>query len=777
MDNDSSRDDGHDAPLSGPSGREPADVHRPYPLGQLATAFTTALTHHDPRVRARAEDRVARWRKILTGMADGTLTVGSRTPVAGLPAWVTPEVVRGGFATGTPAAGGPLLSHETEAARRAGLPAERRALFAYALTTAGLAELTDLLASGAYGIDLPEEAALLTVAWLADHGETAAALELLDVLEPFADRLRFLPRRVPAPPSGANSGIVFRWTVGEVRERLRERRPHADVEAMNEALSVWNPFADDLLDHWLKTVRDGRVLAGTPAPEWKEQATALLERYRALAAEHTLCGKHRRPKENAFILRTALEDLVHGRDLDARRHGMVQHAVESMVRRRGAPGTPEHSALRAHQAADAGRPTHHALAELVAGRLADLPADTGTSQADSFTVPVTPAEHATTGLPVSADVPEPIARLVRRALAADVPTLIGAGVVPSAEVLAALVPQLVATGTAAGYPDPQLRRLMAAAYGAFRNRRSLLLVNLQHQVRFEELPWVRAVERHRQATDPVRATARRTLADLGELALLGWPGTVLPNPLVSELATLTRTAGLTLPWTEELAADIFMGTFTSKFPVAARMAAELLDGTLYAAYYGIDRAAVADIAQEAADGKGPSGASQFAALCHERAGVVGTTWLSVAQGGAVIEQAQILTTHNLALLAGPVGVTPPSGWAAPARGAFATTCRLAARIHGNPRPLTTIKDMAYAWRQVLFYLSMATSDERGAVLEQFDDDVARYPDHARVRLAPVLAGVRLVRAGGDFGPGGGPAHGGARRLVGWTPAGRHWLQG
>ncbi|MFI0937368.1 hypothetical protein [Streptomyces sp. NPDC021020] len=772
MDNDSGRDDGHNASTPG---REAAEVHRGYPLGQLAAAFTTAATHHDPRVRARAADRAARWRKVLTGMADGTITVGSRTPVAGLPAWVTPEVVRGGFATGTPAAGGPLRPHEVLAAQGAGLPADRRALFAYALTTAGQAELTDLLASGAYSVDLPEEAALLTVTWLADHGETATALELLDELEPFADRLRFLPRRLPAPPSGADSGVVFRWTVGEVRERLRERRPHAGVEAMNEALSVWNPFADELLDHWLKTVRDGSILASPPAPEWREQAAALLERYRALAAEHTLCGKHRRPKENAFVLRTALEDLVRGRDLDARRRGKVQHAVDSMVRRRGAPGTPGHSALRARQAADAARPTLHAMAQLVAGRLADLPADTGTPQARAFTAPVTPAEHESTGLPVSADVPEPIARLVRRALAADVPTLIGAGVVPSAEVLASLVPQLVATATAASYPDPRLRRLTAAAYGAFRNRRSLLLVDLQHQVRFEELPWVRAVAPHRQTTDPVRATARRTLADLGELALQGWPGTVLPNPLVSEFATLTRTAGFTLPWTEELAADIFMGTFTPKFADAARAAAELLDGTLYAAYYGIDCAAVAGIGQEAGDGKGRRGASRFAGLCRERAGLAGTTWLSVAQGGAVIEQAQILTTHNLALLAGPVGVTPPSGWAALARGAFATTCRLAARIHGNPRPLTTIKDMAYAWRQTLFHLSMATAAERDAALEQFEEDVARYPDHARGRLAPVLAGVRLVREGGGFGDGDGDA--GARRLVGWTPAGRHWLQG
>ncbi|MFE2586894.1 hypothetical protein [Streptomyces sp. NPDC059378] len=772
--NDSGHNDGHHAT---PTGRGPVDVPHVYPLGELARAFTTALTHHDRRVRANAEERVERWRKVLAGMADGTLTIGLRTPVAGLPAWVTPQVVRGGFATGTPAASGPLLAHEAVAAHRTGLPAERRALFAHALTTTGLAELTDLLESGGYAVELPEEAALLTVAWLADRGETATALELLDVLGPFADRLRFLPQPVPAAPPGSDSAIVYRWTVAEVRRRLQQRRPHAGVEAMNEALTVWNPFADELLEHWLKTVRNGRILARAPKPKWKEGAAALLERYRALAAEHTCCGKHRRPKENLFILRTALEDLVAGGDLDARRRGRVQHAVDAMVRRRGVPGTPEHAALRARQAADAARPTHHAMAQLVAERLADLPPDTGTPQARTFTVAVTPAEYEATGLPVGADVPEPITRLVHRALAADVPTLIAAGVVPSAEVLATLTPQLVAAASAAAYPDPRLRRLMAASYGAFRNRRSVLLLDLQHQVRFEELPWVRAVEQHRQSTDPLRATAARTLADLGELALHGWPGTVLPNPLTSQLATLARTAGLTLPWTEELAADIFMGTFTAKFPAAARAAAELLDGSLYAAYYGIDYAAIAGVnAAASRDRQGSPGAAQFAALCHERAGVDGTTWLSVAQAGAVIEQAQILTTHNLALLAGPVGVSPQSGWAALARSAFATTCRHAARIHGNPHPLRTIKDMAYAWRQALFYLSMTTPDEQNTALAQLDDDAARCPDHARARLAPVLAGLRLVHAGGNLALDGGPTDSGARRLLGWAPTGRHWLQ-
>ena len=44
--------------------------------------------------------KIEQWRAVVAGMADGTLTVGSRTPVADTPAWVTLEVAHGGFATG-----------------------------------------------------------------------------------------------------------------------------------------------------------------------------------------------------------------------------------------------------------------------------------------------------------------------------------------------------------------------------------------------------------------------------------------------------------------------------------------------------------------------------------------------------------------------------------------------------------------------------------------------------------------------------------------------------
>lgn len=739
-----------------------AQISDAYPTGQLAAAFVTALTHEDAETRRRAEERVRAWRQVLAGMAEGRIDVGSRTPVAGWPAWVTPEVVRGGFATGEPAAGGPLHPYEIEAAGRAGITPDREALFLHYLTDAGLAELDELLDSGRYEVGVPEESALLTVAWLLRAGDRVAALDLVRELTPFAGRLRFTPR--PAEVPRVESAVVHRATVGEVRDRLRRRQPNAAVETMREALTVWAPFADELLAHWLETVRDGRVATFEPAG-WRQRSVELLRRYERLAAAHPRCGKHRRPRENLAILRTALDELIATDSRAPRRRGLLQCAVDAMVRRRGTPGTRAHARLRERQVADAARPSLYALAQVVAARLASRPPDAGLPGLDDVLAPVTEAEEARTGVPARTAVPEPLAKVVRRALAAPVSELIDAGVVTSAEVLAELIPQLVAAASTAAYPDPALRRLMAATYTAFSNRRSLLLLNLQHQVRRDELPWVRAVEPYRRPTGDTRAAARTALADLGELAVQAWPGTILPNPLVRELGELAKQAGLDVPLTEELAADIFMGTFSGKFLQAAKIAADLLEGSPYARYYGIDYAAVRALDDTAAHPEYAARTSEgFAALCSARADLAGRSGGSAAANGMVIEQAQILTTHNLATLVHTLGVRPVAGWPDLTRGAFTTACRLAARIRNNPRPLRTIKDTAYAWRQMLFFLSLCAPADRATLITWLDDHLATRPGHVRTRLEAYVAGLRQVLADDDARP--------PEPFLGWRTGGR-----
>ncbi|MFV0464080.1 MAG: hypothetical protein ACK5MP_12935 [Nostocoides sp.] len=71
---------------------------------------------------------------------------------------------------------------------------------------------------------------------------------------------------------------------------------------------------------------------------------------------------------------------------------------------------------------------------------------------------------------------------------------------------------------------------------------------------------------------------------MAALAIDSFPGTILPNPLVSELATLYAAAGIDIPLTEELAADFFTGRFSAKFTRAAKLAAELLQGSAYERY-------------------------------------------------------------------------------------------------------------------------------------------------------------------------------------------------
>jgi hypothetical protein len=456
-----------------------------------------------------------------------------------------------------------------------------------------------------------------------------------------------------------------------------------------------------------------------------------------------------------------------------------------MVRRRGLPGSAPHTALRRQQARQAALPSHHALAQVMLSRLAELPQETGITEVPPLLTPVTEREEQETGLPTGTEVPPVIRQVVEAALSAPIGTLVERGVVPCAEVLAELVPQLVAATTARAYRDETLRALMAAHHGAFGNRRSLLLLNLERQVRVEELPWVRAVSGHRAAVvgKPGRDDALTVLRQLGELAVQAFPGTILPNPLVRELGVLARQCDLGAPFVEELAADIFMGTFSPKFLTAARIAGELLHGTLYERYYGIDYGAIRAPAitrtakapnrsRGARTSLGPDG---FARLCAERAAATSSGSWSVAANGTVIEQAQILTTHNLATLVHRAEITPRPGFADLARRCLTTVCRLTARVQGNPRPLPTIKDAAYAWRQMLFHLSLCPADEQRRFLAGLAEETARHPAHVATRLAPALAGLVLTIEGGTFDADGTADHGRARRFLGWTTTG-HWMR-
>ncbi len=626
-----------------------------------------------------------------------------------------------------------------------------------------------MLENGSYAVRIPEEAALLTVAWLVSAGETDRALELASELSPHAKQLRLWP--LPAEPATSEPSIVYRETAGDAARRLEKRRPNERVETMREALVVWNPFADEVLELWLETEVNDKIATRFP-PDWHERAAALLSRYKELATTHRRCSKHRKPKENLAILLKALEEVAKGRELDPRQAGLVQHAVNSMVAKRGLPGSPPHRQLREWQLRDASLPTHHTLACVVASRLGDMPQQRGVESTAPLLAPVNPQEADRYGVPQGAEIPRSIQVVVERTLAATPEVLIERGIVPSAEVLAELVPRIAGTTVAAAYGDARLRSLMGANYEAFRNRRSLLLLNLEHQVRVTELPWVQAVAPFKTDSSTASAEARATLVRLVELTLEAFPATITPSPLVTELDALAREAGLKLPLVEELAADIFMGSFSAKFVEAAKLAAQLLRGSLYERYYGIDYGRVLAIDDVRRQNKFAAPSSPtFDAYCLARAGGHSQGW-SVAANGTVIEQAQILTTHNLAALTGPFGVGEALSldWARVARKSFERALVLADRLKNNPRPLRTVKDLAYAWRQTIFFVTRA--DAVNEFLTWADEKVSGQPAHVAGVIGPAVGGLRDVAAGAEFDRDGGTEHG--RLLLGWT-VGRHWV--
>jgi hypothetical protein len=777
-----------------------------YAVEQLVRALTSP--------GETAERRVRQWTEVVSGMLDGTLRPGSRTPVADVPAWVTLEVAHGGFATGSLAAGGPMQPHEADMLRSIeGPPAasDRALLNAFHVSDLGREELRMLLRSGRYRVNVPEEAALLVVSWLVDRGETDRAEGVLSAVAPFFDRLRFYPAPADRPFRSAQGVSV--QPASDVVAGLRGTHPKRAVQAMKEAIQVWAPLYDRAVRLFAETVEgelprlsasadgvlerreDGSpiVMGGWPcrrfAADWSARARALLADYWRERRSHGLCGKPDRPKENFARLRgylaAAADDpgSLTGRDV-----GMIRKILASYVTSHGAPGDHRLLATRSAQVHNAARAGHHDLARILADRIEAHGADGGVPDLDRDLLPLSPEEASAARGQTGEPIPPRLATKALRCLEAPIETLIGRGIVASSEVMARLLPPLTAQIRASAIAEPELRRVYEQVYGAFRRRRSLLLLDLQSQVRLEELPWVAAVTPWVGSDEASRRAARSALVRATRIAIESFPQTILPNKLVRELRALAAGARLQIPLVDELAADIFMGTFSPSYARSAQAAAPVLRGTLYERYYDLLLDRVIDL--DPAEGKRRlrRGRPDLAALCVEmaappparvrrRSGSLADAEWSVARNGTIIEQAQILTTHNLAQLIDRLDLREDMRPLLPelARRCFAWTCtRQQLPIADRPAAMQNVKNCAYAWRQMILYLSLGDGGEIAPFLEWAADHLAGRPDSLRRRLGPALAGLRAIAAGARFGPDGIEPGSDGRRFLGWS-LGRHWL--
>ena len=775
-----------------------------YAAFQLARALTTSEQPGDPAIRERARAKAVKWTGVLEGLLSGQLAVGSRQPLADAPVWATPEVVTGGFVTGQLLAGGPLRAHEKEIAARIGADEtseNRQQLNAWFLTDAGFGELAAWLGSGCYEIEVPEEAALLVVAWLAQNGAADEARELIELIAPHFARLRFYPKPAERPmPGGAR---IFLECVGTVLNRLRSMRPNSRILSQREAIQVWRPLYEEMVALFLETVigeapsiqpdSEGRwvspetrrfyVTGDWPcrnyAADWRERARCTIVAIVQARAVHELC---RRPTDasDSFssllcYLRKCCDDPT---SLTGREVGMIRLILARHNARLGLPGSPQHETASARQHAQVAKPMHHLVARIVARRMEILPADAGLDDTADVLQPVTANDADQEGIAAGTGIPASIARKVERCLCDTAEALIERGIVTSGETLARVIPQFTASLHASAFVHPQLRVLCAATYRAFRRRRSLLLFNLENQVQIEELPWVAAIERRRRHDLTSRDLSRQTLRDVAALTLRAFPQSIIPNKLLQEFRALAKGGELALPFVEELAADIFMDDFSPKFTQAAKQAAAYVEGTLYARYYGVDCAAVLrlpDTKPEPRRGswfKRETPTNPFAALCIQRAAAAeGKPW-DVARNGMVIEQSQILTTHNLALLFGALGLEAElrTELRDMAERCFHWLCRRQqVKCDNWHAKLIMLKQTAYAWRQMIFFLSRLPHEEVGQFIGWAEAFLQGQSTEFHSRFMPALRGLALAHGGDSL-----DDSEQARRFLGWTQA-RHWL--
>ena len=333
------------------------------------------------------------------------------------------------------------------------------------------------------------------VAWLLKHGHNETAREVLAKIGPYVSQLRVLsgPSHLPAILrfAGFRGGCGLS-TIG----RLRNIKPNAQILAQKEAIEIWTPLYDRVVALFLETIeKEPAKLAAGPPAGWHERARLLLNEVDDAARTASHSRKHTRKKENFAQLISFLRKWVDPRrDRDDKEVKRVRELLGVYVSKRGVPGSQpvapcangnpsnargQHS-MRSRASSSTGSGNIHRRPALRTLRRWSNPWTTRKRRCRRQSYEKSCA-----------------------ASLEDVDVLIERGVITSAEMLA---PCCRKSHRPCAPPALAIRssgHFMGEIYRAFRRRRSLLLLDLQSQVRIEELPWVRAIEgiRRRKPVD------------------------------------------------------------------------------------------------------------------------------------------------------------------------------------------------------------------------------------------------------------------------------------
>lgn len=196
-----------------------------------------------------------------------------------------------------------------------------------------------------------------------------------------------------------------------------------------------------------------------------------------------------------------------------------------------------------------------------------------------------------------------------------------------------------------------------------------------------------------------------------------------------------------MPLVDEIAADIFEHAFSVKFSRAAHETAALIDfpGSLYSTYYGLceEMEVLHSLPLQPPNRAtrsnyyGATPVQEVYDLAKKLAGPAGNGYGTVANG-AILEQEQIMTSHNLAVLftwledlAPSIGWEDTTGIPALARKTLDWIFRRLVSLEGVTDFLAGVqgqKNAAYAWRQLVFFLTLMQIHDNE---ETLDDGAAQ----------------------------------------------------
>ena len=633
----------------------------------------------------------------------GKLDFGSRRPLKDYPAWVTPKVSWGGFATGQ------LEASLITSTRIDGNTAKKRHTNEEFLTPEGLKQLTSMLSQGNYRIKAPEHAALLCVAWLLEQGHYTEVQSILEAILPYFSQIQFFPEFADTPLEVTSQTCL--WTLEEVKQELTKRyeiwknpahgRRIRMMLAQKNALQVWLPFKLRLLRLWEQTVMNDWPCQVYPEG-WEQQAADMLMEYYGIlgsSGHPTILNTRKRRRGNMARLISCLQTRVieGSQALTGRQVSWIRQALMNCQPKYGGEELMTTISAEEHLAKlQEAAPAVNLWYDPVMEQLQQYQSESG--------LPRKEIENVLNLQGII--IPESIKKILRRALLGTVEDLLEAGLVKSGEVLATLIPVVVAESTCAQIENEDLKRLYYALSLAFEKRRSLLLLNLESQVKLDELPWAKPILARRTFDAP--AVYRDALVRLVSLQLHSFPHTIFPNKLLRSLRRLVEAGQMQLPLVDELAADIFENRLTQKFADAADIAASLMINSPYACYYDL-RYFYGSIDESSFTPE------MLVDECQKRVSADGSLQAFVVQNGRIIEWVQIATTHNLASLVYTLDLRLKVEWPLLVVKTWEwivhQVSKTSSLLPRSPKAhLHSKKNIGYAWRQLLFYVSMTQGD-------------------------------------------------------------------